>query len=61
MRFALEAAQAEPLFVSALYAGSGDIYWTERADDACSYSSLERARDAATQSGRQVEIIPVPY
>ena len=41
--------------------GSGDIFWTERADDACSYSSLERARDAATLSGRQVEIIPVLY
>ena len=58
MRFALKAAQAEPLFVSALYAGSGDIYWTERVDDACSYSSLERAKDAASLSDRQVEIIP---
>ena len=59
MRFALKAAQAEPLFVSALYMGSGDIYWTNKADDACSYSSLERAKDAATLSDRQVEIIPV--
>ena len=61
MRFALKAAQAEPLFVSALYAGSGDIFWTERADDACSYSSLERARSAADLSGKQLEIIPVLY
>ena len=61
MRFALKAAQAEPLFVSALYMGSGDIYWTKRADDACSYSNLERARDAAVRSGKQVEIIPVLY
>ena len=59
MRFALKAAQVEPLFVSALYMGSGDIYWTKRADDACSYSSLERAKDAASLSDRQVEIIPV--
>jgi len=59
MRFALKAAQAEPLFVSALYMGSGDVYWTSRADDACSYSSLERARDAANLSGKQLEIIPV--
>ena len=59
MRFALKAAQAEPLFVSALYTGSGDVYWTSRADDACSYSSLERARDAANLSGKQLEIIPV--
>ena len=61
MRFALKAAQAEPLFVSALYMGSGDIYWTKRADDACSYSSLKRAKDAATLSGKQLEIIPVPH
>mgnify|MGYP001372309126 FL=1 len=61
MRFALKAAQAEPLFVSALYMGSGDIYWTNKADDACSYSSLERAKDAATLSGKQLEIIPVPH
>ena len=61
MRFALKAAQTEPLFVSALYMGSGDIYWTSRADDACSYSSLERARTAANLSGKQLEIIPVLY
>ena len=61
MRFALKAAQAEPLFVSALFINSGDVYWTTRADDACSYSSLERARDAADLSGRQLEIIPVLY
>lgn len=61
MRFALKAAQAEPLFVSALYAGSGDIYWTKRTDDACSYSTLERAREAATLSSRQLEIIPVSH
>ena len=61
MRFALKAAQAEPLFVSALYSGSGDIYWTQKADDACSYSSLERARDAASLSDKRVEIIPVLY
>ena len=59
MRFALKAAQAESLFVSALYTGSGDIYWTKRAADACSYSSLERAKDAATLSDRRLEIIPV--
>ena len=59
MRFALKAAQEEPLFVSALYMGSGDVYWTSRADDACSYSSLERARAAATLSGERLEIIPV--
>ena len=59
MRFALKAAQAEPLFVSALYTNSGDTYWTSSADDACSYSSLERAKNAATLSDRQVEIIPV--
>lgn len=61
MRFALKAAQAESLFISALYTNSGDVYWTSSADDACSYSSLERARDAATMSGKQLEIIPVPY
>lgn len=61
MRFALKAAQAEPLFVSALYMGSGDVYWTNREDDACSYSSLERARSAADLSGKQLEIIPVLY
>lgn len=61
MRFALKAAQTEPLFVSALYVGSGDIYWTKRADDACSYSSLERARNAAHLSNRRLEIIPVPH
>lgn len=61
MRFALKAAQAEPLFVSALYMGSGDVYWTKRANDACSYSSLERAKDAAAFSNRRVEIIPVLY
>jgi hypothetical protein len=61
MRFALKAAQAEPLFVSALYTNSGDTYWTSSVDDACSYSSLERARDAAAVSGKQLEIIPVPY
>lgn len=61
MRFALKAAQTEPMFVSALYAGSGDVYWTTRADDACSYSSLERARSAADLSGRELEIIPVLY
>ncbi len=61
MRFALKAAQAEPLFVSALYANSGDTYWTSSADDACSYSSLERARIAAALSDKQLEIIPVLY
>ena len=61
MRFALKAAQAEPLFVSALYANSGDTYWTSSADDACSYSSLERARVAAALSDKQLEIIPVLY
>ena len=61
MRFALKAAQPEPLFISALYTNSGDVCWTSSADDACSYSSLERARDAASLSGKQVEIIPVPY
>ena len=61
MRFALKAAQAEPLFVSALYTNSGDTYWTNSADDACSYSSLERAKDAAAVSGKQLEIIPVLY
>jgi hypothetical protein len=61
MRFALKAAQAEPLFVSALYANSGDTYWTSSADDACSYSSLEQARVAAALSGKQLEIIPVLY
>ena len=61
MRFALKAAQAEPLFVSALYTNSGDTYWTSRADDACSYSSLERAKSAADLSGKQLEIIPVLY
>ena len=59
MRFALKAAQAEPLFVSALYTNSGAPYWTSRADDACSYSSLERARSAADLSGSRLEIIPV--
>ena len=59
MRFALKAAQAEPLFVSALYTNSGDVCWTSRADDACSYSSLERARSAADLSGKRLEIIPV--
>ena len=59
MRFALKAAQAEPLFVSALYIGSGDVYWTNREDDACSYSTLERARNAADLSGRKLKIIPV--
>ncbi len=59
MRFALKAAQPEPLFISALYTNSGDVCWTSSADDACSYSSLERARDAADLSGRQLEIIPV--
>ena len=61
MRFALKAAQPEPLFISALYTNSGDVCWTSSADDACSYSSLERARDAASLSGKRVEIIPVPY
>ena len=61
MRFALKAAQAESLFVSALYMGSGDVYWTSRADDACSYSSLERAKNAAALSGKQLEIMVVPY
>ena len=61
MRFALKAAQAEPLFVSALYTNSGEIYWTNSADDACSYSSLERAKNAAAVSGKQLKIIPVPY
>ena len=61
MRFALKAAQAESLFISALYTSSGDVYWTSKADDACSYSSLERAKDAAAVSGKQLEIIPVPY
>ena len=61
MRFALKAAQSEPLFIAALYTGSGDVYWTRRAGDACSYSSLERARRAADLLGKQVEIIPVPY
>ncbi len=61
MRFALKAAQAESLFISALYTNSGDVYWTSSADDACSYSSLERARNAAAVSGKQLEIIPVPY
>ena len=61
MRFALKAAQAEPLFVAALYANSGDTYWTSSADDACSYSSLERARIAAALSDKQLEIIPVLY
>lgn len=61
MRFALKAAQAESLFISALYTSSGDVYWTSSADDACSYSSLERARNAAAVSGKQLEIIPVPY
>ena len=61
MRFALKAAQTEPLFVSALYTNSGDTYWPSSADDACSYSSLERARDAAAVSGKQLEIIPVLY
>ena len=61
MRFALKAAKAESLFISALYTSSGDVYWTSSADDACSYSSLERARDAAAVSGKQLEIIPVPY
>ena len=61
MRFALKAAQAESLFISALYTSSGDVYWTSSADDACSYSSLERARNAAALSGKQLEIIPVPY
>jgi len=59
MRFALKAAQAEPLFVSALYVHSGDTYWTSSADDACSYSSLEHARIAAALSDKQLEIIPV--
>ncbi len=61
MRFALKAVQPEPLFVSALYMGSGDVYWTNSADDACSYSSLERAKSAADLSGKRLEIIPVPY
>ena len=61
MRFALKAAQAEPLFVSALYMHSGETYWTRKARDACSYSTLERARDAAVLSGREVEIIRVSY
>lgn len=61
MRFALKAAQAESLFVSALYTSSGDTYWTSSADDACSYSSLKRAKDAAAVSGQQLEIIPVSY
>lgn len=59
MRFALKAAQPEPLFISALYTNSGDVCWTSSADDACSYSSLERARSAADLSGKQLEIIPV--
>ena len=61
MRFALKAAQPEPLFISALYTNSGDVCWTSSVDDACSYSSLERARSAADLSGRQLEIIPVLY
>ena len=62
MRFALKAAQAEPLFVSALYMQvQATFIGLKRADDACSYSSLERAKDAASLSGRQVEIIPVPH
>jgi hypothetical protein len=61
MRFALKAAQPEPLFISALYTNSGDVCWTSSADDACSYSSLERARSAADLLGRELEIIPVLY
>ena len=61
MRFALKAAQPEPLFISALYTNSGDVCWTSSADDACSYSTLERARSAADLLGRQLEIIPVLY
>jgi len=61
MRFALKAAQPEPLFVSALYMNSGDVFWTDKADDACSYSSLERARNAAALAGEQLEVIPVLY
>jgi len=61
MRFALKAAQPEPLFISALYTNSGDVFWTNRADDACSYSSLERAKSAADLLGKQLEIIPVPH
>ncbi len=61
MRFALKAVQPEPLFISALYTNSGDVCWTSSADDACSYSSLERAKSAADLSGKRLEIISVPY
>ena len=59
MRFALKAVQPEPLFISALYINSDDVCWTNNEDDACSYSSLERAKNAANLFGKQLEIIPV--
>jgi len=61
MRFALKAAQAESLFISAFYPSSGDVYWTNRKIDACSYSSLEHAKNVAALLGKQVEIITVTH
>ena len=58
MRFALKAAQEESLFISALYTSSGIIYWTNKAADACSYSTLQSAKTAAALTNMELHIIP---
>ena len=61
MRFALKVVDSEPLFLSAYYENSGEALWTTKATDACSYSSINKAKAVLNKASKTLEIVSVSF
>jgi len=59
MRFALLTDGAEPMFVAACYEMESGVYFTNQAEDACSYATIGKAKAAAELIGGVLGFSPV--